>query len=138
MLKNTENIILTDFASFVRKAFFYDNGGQTLGDQPYIDYFCHVLSLVAKGETKRLLMNCPPRHLKTSVGAVYFSAWILANNPSAKIMVVTFSDRLAEHITYQIRRIMKAPWFQTVSKTRIAEDRSKVDDFATTQGGGVY
>jgi hypothetical protein len=30
------------------------------------------------------------------------------------------------------------PWFKTVFATRLAEDRAKVNDFATTQGGGVY
>ena len=53
-------------------------------------------------------------------------------------MVITYSDQLAEYISYQIRRVLQSPWFKKIFKTRVAEDRSKVSDFATTQGGGVF
>jgi hypothetical protein len=53
-------------------------------------------------------------------------------------MVVTYSDQLAEHITYHIRRVLQAPWFTKLFTTRVAGDRSKVDDFATSHGGQVF
>jgi predicted phage terminase large subunit-like protein len=138
MLHKTENLIRTDFASFVRKAFYYDHDGKKLGSEPYIDYLCFELDKVAKGETKRQVINLPPRHLKTFLAAIYLPAWVLAKDPSSRIMVITYSDQLAEHITYQIRRVLQSPWFKKVFKTRVAEDRSKMSDFATTQGGGVF
>ena len=138
MLQETEHIIRTDFASFVRKAFSYNHDGKKLGKERYIDYLCHELELVAKGEAKRLVINLPPRHLKSFLAAIYLPAWILAHDPSARIMVVTYSDKLAEHITYHIREILQSPWFKQIFKTRIAENRSRVDDFSTTRGGEVY
>ena len=97
-----------------------------------------MLDKVAKGETKRLVINLPPRHLKTSLAAIYLPTWVLAHDPSAKIMVVTNNDKLAEYITYHIRRILQSPWFRKVFKTRLAGDRAQVGDFATTQGGEVF
>ncbi len=138
MLQKTEDLIRDDFASFVRKAFRYDHDGKKLGTEPYIDYLCEQLKSVATGDTKRLVINLPPRHLKTYLAAVYLPAWYLARDSSARIMVVTYSDQLAEDITYKIRRILQAPWFKNIFKTRVAEDRSKVDDFATSQGGRVF
>jgi hypothetical protein len=138
MLQETEHIIRTDFASFVRKAFNYDHDGKTLGKEKYIDYLCHELDLLARGDTKRLVINLPPRHLKSFLAAICLPAWILAHDPSARIMVITYGDKLAERTTYRIRRILQSPWFKQIFKTRIAEDRSKVDDFATTRGGEVY
>ena len=138
MLPETENIIRTDFASFVRKAFSYDHDGQKLGKDRYIDYLCHELDHVAKGNTKRLVINLPPRHLKSFLAAICLPAWILAHKPSARIMVITYSDQLAQHTTYKIRQILQSSWFKQIFKTRIAEDRAKVDDFSTTQGGQVY
>src|SRR5579863_3275985 len=138
MLLKTEELIRTDFASFVRKAFYDDHGGKKLGNEPYIDYLCFELDKVAKGATKRLVINLPPRHLKTFLAAIYLTAWVLAHDPSAKIMVVTNNDKLAEYITYHIRRILQSPWFKRVFKTRLAEDRAQVGDFATTQGGEVF
>jgi predicted phage terminase large subunit-like protein len=135
---HTENLIRKDFASFVRKAFYNDHDGKMLGSEPYIDYLCFELDRVAEGEAKRLVINLPPRHLKTFLAAIYLPAWVLAQDPAARIMVITYSDQLAEYITYKIRRVLQSPWFTKVFKTRVAEDRSKVSDFATTQGGGVF
>lgn len=65
MLPTTENLIRDDFPSFVRKAFRYDHDGRKLGNEPYINYLCNELERVADGETRRLVINLPPRHLKT-------------------------------------------------------------------------
>ncbi len=139
MLPKTAYLILTNLLSFVRMGFSYDHGGRKLGNEPYIDYLCFELDKVARAETKRLVINLPPRHLKTFLAAIYLTAWILAHDPSAKIMVVTNNDTLAEYITYHIRRLLRSPWYKEIFvKTRLAEDRAQVGDFATTQGGEVF
>src|SRR5690242_11846846 len=137
MRDQTKHAIAKCFASFVRKAFYYDHS-QKLGDERYLDLLCHELERLAKGKTKRLVINLPPRHLKSFLGAVYLPAWILAHNPAARIMVLTYSEKLAERTTYRIRRILQSSWFKEVFDTRVAEDRSRTDDFGTTDGGEVY
>ena len=138
MTETSVNLIRTDFLSFVRKAYRHDHDGNKLGREKYIDYLCHELDLVAEGETKRLVINLPPRHLKTFLAAIYLPAWLLAHNPSAKIMIITYSDQLAADITYKIRRVLQSEWFKKHFTTRVAKNRAKVDDFATVQGGGVF
>lgn len=132
-----ENLIRNDFASFVRRAYRYDHS-KGLGKEPYLDYLCRELERVAEGENKRLVINLPPRHLKTFLAAIYLPARVLAKDPDTRIMVITYSEELAERITYQIRRVLRASWFKEVFETRVADDRSKVGDFATTKGGGVF
>ena len=80
----------------------------------------------------------PPRHLKTQLGSVFLPAWLLARNPSEKIIIVAYSEQLAHENAYRVREILRSPWFQRYFATRLAEDRTRVDDFATTLGGGVY
>ena len=138
MLPAPEDLIRNDFASFVRKAFCHDHDGKKLGKEKYINYLCFELERVAEGETRRLVINLPPRHLKTFLAAIYLPAWVLAKTPSARIMIITYSEQLAEDITYKIRRVLRSAWFKKIFKTRVAEDRSKVGDFATTQGGAVF
>lgn len=138
MLRTTNDIIREDFALFVRKAFAFNHGGEPLGKEPYIDYLCHELNMVAEGETKRLLINLPPRHLKTFLASICLPAWVLAHEPSRRIMVITYNDELAEQITYKIREILQSRWFREIFKTEIAPDRSRAGDFATTKGGGVF
>jgi predicted phage terminase large subunit-like protein len=133
-----DNMIRKDFASFARKAFPYEHNGNVLGQDRYIDLLCYELNRVALGEERRLLINLPPRHLKTFLCSICLPAWVLAHNPSTKTLIITNNDKLTEEITYKIRRILRAPWFQDIFSTRLAPDRSSVGDFATTKGGAVF
>jgi predicted phage terminase large subunit-like protein len=135
---NADLIIKKDFRSFVRKAFQFQHNGESLGQQSYIDYLCHELERLIDGEIRKLLINLPPRHLKTFLGAISLSAWTLARNPSAKIIIVTCSDNLAQDIAFAIRSIMQSPWYQRIFTTKLHKDRMRVCDFQTTKGGGVY
>jgi hypothetical protein len=137
MTAEIERLLRDNFEFFVIKVFRDLHDEEKLGRQPYIEYLCRQLEDVANGETRRLVVNLPPRHLKTFLG-ICLAAWILGRKPSTKILVVTYADQLAQHISYNIRQILQLPWYKAVFKTRIADDRAKVNDFATTQGGGVY
>ena len=137
MQPTVNTLIRSDFASFVRKAYRHDHPTK-LGNEAYLAYLCHELERVANGETRRLVINLPPRHLKTFLAAIYLPAWVLAHDPSARVMVITCSEQLAELITYHIRKVLRASWFKALFTTRVAKDRSKAGDFATTAGGGVF
>jgi predicted phage terminase large subunit-like protein len=131
-------LLLGNFESFARMAFRDENGGQKLGDEPYIAYVCRQLARV-KNDGARYVVNMPPRHLKTCLGAVYLAAWLLARKPAEKIIIVTYSEPLAGDSAYRLRAILQSPWYKKFfPRTRLAEDRTRVADFATTAGGGVY
>ena len=72
----------------------------------------------ADGLIKRLLVNLPPRHLKTYLGSVCLAAWILAHNPSTKIMILACSEQLAEKIARLIRSILLAEWYRAIFPTQ--------------------
>jgi predicted phage terminase large subunit-like protein len=138
MNSHTKTLLRDNFEFFVMKVFQDLHDGNKLGSQPYIEYLCHEFEDVANGKTKRLVVNLPPRHLKTFMGSICLAAWVLGRKPATKILIVTYVDQLAQHISYNIRQILQLAWFRTVFATRLADDRAKVNDFATTQGGGVY
>jgi hypothetical protein len=131
-------LFLRDFESFVRMAFRGANDGQELGDEPYIAYVCRRIA-EATEDGARCVVNMPPRHLKTFIGSVCLSAWLLARNPAEKIIIVTYSEQLARDIAYGVRSILRTSWYKKFfPRTHLAEDRTRVSDFATTAGGGVY
>ena len=47
------------------------------------------------GTCPRLILNAPPRSLKTSLANTYFIPWLLGKDPSTKVMVVTYGDDLS-------------------------------------------
>jgi predicted phage terminase large subunit-like protein len=134
---DTQKLVQTEFLAFAMKAFATLNKGRSLGNDKYLKHLAQTLTRVATGETKRLVVSMPPRHGKTFMGSICLSAWILAQDASAKILVVSYGQDLADKIAYATRAILQSDWFEQAFRTRLAKNRTKVMDFLTTDGGGV-
>jgi len=65
------------------------------------------LELVATGKTKRLIVNTPPRHSKTTFCSINFPVWRIFKDPNLSILIITYGDDLSEEIGTEIRRIVK-------------------------------
>ncbi len=131
------NSPLRNFELFVRMVFRHENDGRELGDEPYVGFICDRVQKASE-EGARSVINMPPRHLKTSIGTVSLSSWLLGLNPSEKIQIFTYSSQLAVDIGFRIRAVLRSSWFKRHFLTRLTSDRASVTDFATTAGGGVY
>jgi predicted phage terminase large subunit-like protein len=138
MHSELKNLLRTDFLSFACKAHKSINGDAKLGSQKYLRLIAIHCEAFANGETKRLIVNLPPGHGKTFMCSVALSAWILAKNSAAKLLLVSYGETLAKDIAFKIRKILKSKWYRQTCRTRLAKDRTAVMDFATTAGGGVY
>jgi predicted phage terminase large subunit-like protein len=132
-----DNLLRTDFLAFALKAFATLNRGKPYVIYQFLKLLAYVLRSVADGKIKRLIITIPPRHSKTFLGSICLPAWILARNPSAKILLISYGQDLADKNAYAIRAILQCDWFKRVYKTRIAKDRTLLMDFLTTAGGGV-
>src|SRR5262245_976021 len=75
-----------------------------------MDTIAYQLMRVQLGEIKRLLINLPPRSLKSIFVSIAYVAWRLGQNPSLRFMVVSYSSDLATELHRQFRLIVEAPW----------------------------
>jgi hypothetical protein len=105
-MSELDALLRTDFASFVRKAHRFIND-VALSDDRYIDAICAQVVKVVNGETRRLIINIPPGHGKTFIASICSSAWTLAHQPSAKIIIVCCSEDLATEIAYKHEQYCK-------------------------------
>src|SRR2546429_5582907 len=46
----------------------------------------------------RLIINLPPRHLKSLIASIAFPAWCLGHDPSAQILCVSYAQDLADKL----------------------------------------
>ena len=127
-------LITNNQAAFAMKA-FAQRQGQPLELWPYVRYVLWHLDCVISGTFKRLVVALPPRHGKTFLCSISFAAWILAHNPAAKILIVSYGQQLAEKIAFEIRAILQNKWYRRLFKTRLK--KTKLNDLVTTAGGGV-
>src|SRR6476646_9292261 len=118
MSNEISKIIALDFLAFARKA-LRELDGIRISDDRYVELLASHLMDFADSKTKRLLINLPPRHLKTQLCTVCFAAWILAHNPETKIMLISYGQDLARDIGRAIREILRADWYKALFKTRI-------------------
>ena len=134
---STNALLRGDFLSFARKA-IRELEGTKLGDEPYLRFLAGELDEFAEGENCRLIINLPPGHLKTLLGSVFLTAWLLAHDPSLKTIIVSHAEHLSKTIARNIRTLLQSTWYKELFVTRIKKGHAAVEDFDTASGGGVF
>jgi predicted phage terminase large subunit-like protein len=137
MQSEMRQLLRSSFLAFSLKAYAAINEGRRLEAHPYLQLLADRLQKVARHKTRRLAVSMPPRHGKSFLGSKCLPAFILAHEPAARIMVLSYGAELAEEIAYDIREIMRSDFYRDMTATRLAKDRAKVTDFATSAGGRV-
>ena len=126
-----------DLKVFMQQAFSTIYPGKEFHDNWHVDAIVYHLEQCIRGEMPRLIINMPPRHLKSFIASVVLPAFILGRDPSAKIICISYSDDLARVLARDFRRIVDSAWYQKVfPQVRIL--KSTETEFVTDQGGFRY
>ncbi|MBW0159609.1 phage terminase large subunit [Sedimentimonas flavescens] len=129
----------TEFFAFVWKCFEALHPGPETVFRPvwHVQAMCHELDAIRLGTNKRLVINVPPRHLKSITVSVAFVAFLLGHYPEAKIIVASYGFDLARKHSEDCRRVMSSAWYRRMfPRTRLASRGNTVDEIRTTKGGG--
>lgn len=130
-------VLKNDLASFVKKSFLTLDPVTKLEWNWHLDLICLYLEAVSRGEIKRLIINVPPRSLKSITANVSFPAWCIANKPSAKIISSSFRENLSIKHNVDTRRIMQSDWYQKYfPNIQFLQEQNSKAIFTTTEGGG--
>lgn len=134
------NLLFTgDLYSFVARSFRVLEPGNRFMAAAYLELLGAALMHVAVRKVTRLIINMPPRHLKSVVTSVVFPAWVLMRDPRTKIAVICHSDMLANDFASKCKRLIESDVYRQIApQVRIREDRDRRMDFETTLGGGVF
>jgi hypothetical protein len=130
-------VLRTDFASFVWKCFNTIETDPESEFRPnwHIGAIVYQLTRVQSGEVKRLLINLPPRSLKSISVSVAYVAWRLGHNPSLRFIVASYSSELAGALHLQFRMVIDSDWYRELfPMMRLAKDTDT--ETVTTAGGG--
>jgi predicted phage terminase large subunit-like protein len=132
-------VYASDLSSFLPFAFDVLEPGKPLIKAPYLELLCAALMLVNARAIRRLIVNMPPRHLKSIVTSVVFPAWLLMRNPKVKIALICHSDMLANDLASKTKRLLESEAYRALApQVQIRSDRDRRMDFETTAGGQVY
>src|SRR5271156_2631109 len=85
-----------DFTAFIERSFCELNLQTNFLPNWHIEVIADALEDCRLGRTKRLIINVPPRSLKSHCASVAFVAWLLGHNPSAQILCASYAQDLAD------------------------------------------
>ena len=130
-----EFLLRHDFATFAGRCFQDLNPQTDLAMNWHLEVIAAKLTAVREGKIRRLIINLPPRHLKSLMASIAFPAWCLGHDPSAQILCVSYAQDLADKLARDCRSTTISPWYQRIFPTRLAPQRQAVQEFITTRQG---
>jgi len=113
---------------------------QVLDENWHIQLICEKLEKVYSGEIKRLIINIPPRSLKTESVSIAFPAWCLWHDPRIKFMEISYSASLAEKNSLWCRNMYLSDAYLSVFPRRVPlrEDQNTKQHRETLEWWQMY
>jgi hypothetical protein len=126
----------TDFVCFFQKCFSTLNGGRPLQMNWHVQAMGHHLEEVWRGHIERLIINGPPRTLKSLMASVAFPAFIVGHDPTKRIIAISYDLKLAIKHHNDFRAVIMSPWYRDVFPgTVISRTKNTETEVVTTRGG---
>ncbi len=127
------------FDAFAQKSFSIVEPGTEYEWNWHIGCVSEHMEALYRGEIKRLIINIPPRTLKSFLVTRAYPAWALGKSPTEKFIVTSYGHEVVEQNAIACRRIMRSDWYQQCFPlTEITPDLDRNTHFETTQAGQYY
>ncbi|WP_435018481.1 phage terminase large subunit [Tundrisphaera sp. TA3] len=129
-------LLRTRLAAFTRKAFSTVDPSTPYSHNWHIDLIAEYLEACTRREIKRLIINIPPRNMKSISVTVAWPAWLLGLNPAERIIAASFAYKLSLKLSVDTRLIMGSEWYRRIFPgTQISGDTDTKEKFITTRRG---
>jgi hypothetical protein len=111
-------ILRSDLCYFAQRCFCELNPQAAFAMSWHIEVIAAKLAAVREGKIRRLIINLPPRHLKSLMASIAFAAWCLGHDPSAQILCASYAQDLADKLARDCRSVMMSAWYRRIFATR--------------------
>lgn len=130
--RNNERLSLqADFTAFVKAAWPILEPGNKLSWSWHYDLIAEYLTLAAEKMIKRLIINIPPRTLKSILVSVMFPVWVWTREPNQSFACASYADKLSTEHSVKRRILVESDWFKRLWGDRIwlAKDQNEKTKF---------
>ena len=102
----------------------------------HVDAISEYLHAAAAGDLRRVLINVPPRMLKSTLVSVAWPAWLLGHNPAQRMMAASYAQSLAIKHSTDCRVVLQSSWYRHIfPHTQLSRDQNEKEKFTTTERG---
>ena len=138
MLADTRRILAErSLYQFMRQAWPVIEPGVDFIDGWHLRVICDHLQAVSEGKIRRLIINIPPRHMKSLTAAVSWPAWEWTREPHRKYLFASYAQTLSIRDSAKCRRVITSPWYQKNWGDRFAfsSDTNQKQRFENSETG---
>ena len=103
----------------------------------YVDAIAEHLEALTKGDIRKLLINVPPRHSKSSLVSVLWLPWVWLTKPATRWLFSSYALSLSLRDSVRTRRLIESPWYQSLvgGEFGIVGDQNTKAEFANEHTG---
>ncbi len=104
------------------------------------DCILEHLEAVDAGQITRLLINVPPRHLKSILVSIMWPTCSWTATPWMRWIFASYSGNLSTKHSLDRRRIIESPWYQKEwgDMCHLEEDQNQKTQYQNTQRGAMF
>jgi predicted phage terminase large subunit-like protein len=127
----------SNLSEFVKQAYSILEPGRPLVWSWNYDYVCELLTLMSRGQLLRLIVNVPPRTLKSTLITIIFPVWVWISDPTKRFMAASYSHDLSSQHSLKRRDLIRSRWFQDLFGDRfhLSGDCNRGDNFKNSHDG---
>jgi len=97
---------------FTKKSWGTIEPGREFNDNWHIDAISEHLQAVVEGKIRRLIINIPPRHMKSISVAVALPAWTWTIQPEKRFLFASYASSLSIRDSVKCRRLIDSSWYR--------------------------
>lgn len=125
-----------EFLDFFYRSFKVLFPGRELFKADYIEIIADRLTDCMNGKINRLIINMPPRHMKSTIVSVAFPAFVLGKDPTKAVIVASYSNSLSVKHSLDTRFIILSDFYkEKFPGTKLNKTQNTKTKFQTTQMG---
>lgn len=109
-----EALYRTRFEAFVQFAFGELRPNDRFAGNWHIDLLVDRLQPITEGKPTRMVVNMPPRHLKSMICSQALPAFLIGNDPTKQIMLIVGSDELAQEFHAKLVKLMDGKRYRSL------------------------
>jgi predicted phage terminase large subunit-like protein len=103
----------------------------------HIDYLAEHLEAITAGQITRLLVNMPPRYMKSLLVSVLWPTWEWIQAPHRRWVFASYAETLSSKHSVDRRTVLQSPWYQDRwgDRVTLASDQNVKHEFLNTRRG---
>jgi predicted phage terminase large subunit-like protein len=125
-----------DLGFFIRQAWHVLEPGDFMPGW-HLDAVVDHLKAVTTGDIRNLLINLPPRHMKSLAVSVFWPVWEWIARPQRRWLFTAYAMQLSTRDSVKCRRLIASDWFQLrwADRFRLMPDQNAKERFDNDRGG---